>query len=195
MENILYLDDYINLYVKKENKIIIFKPYKKTLWEGKIIDREKFMKIYLKLLESNHLKNNILASRISVIINPSYKEEDKKLLQSILEDLNYKKITFLEEINYLKIGNKCIYCHFANTYFYFYYKDNLGKLKMKIYENDEINKELISEIIKLIGKNNIFIYGKNYQELALICEKNDYEYYYFEDASNFIITQILKCVK
>ena len=44
MNNILYLDDYINIYNLKNNKLITIKPYKNTLENGLIIDKDKFNK-------------------------------------------------------------------------------------------------------------------------------------------------------
>ena len=44
MDNIIYIDDYINLYNKKNHKLIITKPYNNTLRNGFIIDKDKFIK-------------------------------------------------------------------------------------------------------------------------------------------------------
>ena len=62
MNNVLYLDDYINFYNSKNKKIIITKPYKNTLKCGRIIDRDKFIKKFNKIILDNHLNNNLFNS-------------------------------------------------------------------------------------------------------------------------------------
>ena len=108
MENILYLDDYINLYNKKKDLLIKNIPYKGTLKYGKIIDHIKFIKKYNKILENNKLNKNILGSSILVIINDSYTKEDKRIIKEALENLNYKRVVFKKELEYFKIKKNSI---------------------------------------------------------------------------------------
>ena len=95
MENILYIDDYINLYNKNINKIIVYKPYKNTLNKGRIIDREKFIKLYSKLLKEYKLNNHIFGNSIKVIINNNINKEDINLIKIVLEELNYQNIVII----------------------------------------------------------------------------------------------------
>ena len=80
MENILYLDDYINFWNKKLNKILVIKPYKNTLLNGHIIDRDKFIKRFNKIIIDNKLNKNIFNNTITIIINSSYTKEDKRII-------------------------------------------------------------------------------------------------------------------
>ncbi len=191
MENILYLDDYINLYNIDTNKIIVYKPYKNCLNQGRIINKEKFIKVYSKMLKEYDLNNKIFGSDINVIINKNIFLEDKNLIINVLEELNYKHITFIKEDKYLKINKNDLYIIYNYNYFYIYYMDNIGNIKINMYELNIINKEFISKILKQYKKRNIYIYGKNYQELNKILLKEKMDFYYFYDSDNLIIKIIL----
>ncbi len=189
--DILYLDDYINLYSYKHKKIILVNPYKDTLRKGHIINKEKFIKKMEQVINEYHINKNIFNNNINVIINNSYSSIDKEILKEILEILNYKKINFIQEINYLDLDKKKLYINFNNSYFYIYHIDNQGKVKISYYDNNEINNLLILKIIKLYRKEKIYIFGKNYIDLIKILKKEKIDYYFFEDSNNLLIKIIL----
>ncbi len=191
MMDILYLDDYINLYSYKHKKIIIVNPYKDTLRKGHVINKEKFIKKMEQVINEYHINKNIFNNNINVIINNSYSSIDKEILKEILEILNYKKINFIQEINYLDLDKKKLYINFNNRFFYIYNIDNQGKVKINYYDNNEINNLLITKIIKLYKKEKIYILGKNYIELVKLLKKEKIDYYFFEDSNNLFIKIIL----
>jgi len=193
MKNILYLDDYINLYNSKKNKIIKIKPYKNTLFYGHIIDREKFIKLYNKCLDENKINRNFFNEKIILIINSSYKKEDRNTLKLFLEELNYKEIDFINEVDIIKMNKKSLIVNYNYEYFNLCYIDNLNKTKLVSYENNEINRELIVSIIKKLKKEDIFLIGKNILELRNILDKNRVNYYYFEESENIFIKKCLIC--
>lgn len=192
MENILYLDDYINFYVKKLDKIINIKPYKKTLYNGKIIDRKKFIKNFQKIKDEYKLNNFIFNEKITLIINSTYNKEDKIIFQEIMEELEYKNITFINELEFIKIDKKSIFINFNYSYFYLYYLNEFGNIKLKVYQNDLINKKLLIHIIELINKKQLIITGKNYKELINILKKTNYKYFYYEKNDYLFIHLLLK---
>ena len=191
MENILYLDDYINLYNEKLQKIITYKPYKNTLKFGHIIDSEKFSKNMSMLIKANNLSNNIFNSEISIVINPTYSKLEKQVIKNILEDLNYKNIKFIQELDYLKLSKDNLIINYNYEYMHWYYIDKLGKVKMILLENNEINCYLIKTILKKLNKKEIYLFGKNIQEIENILKEEPWHYYYFEDSENLIINKIL----
>lgn len=195
MDNILYLDDYINLYNKNSHKLIVTKPYKKTLKNGFIIDKEKFIEKFNMILENHKLKNNFFSENIIVVINNMYNSQSKFLIKEVMEDLNYKKVTFINESNFLKINKNVIYINCNYEYFYFLYTGFEGNIQCNLYKNDLVNKNLIKYIIKLINKPNIILYGKNYKEIKNILEKSKIDYYIFEETENLIIKFLLNSKK
>ena len=190
MTDYLYLDDYINLYSKKTQQIIKIMPYKDTLLMGRIINKDKFIKKLAKVIKEYKLKNNIFNNNINVIINKNITKEDKEIIKDTLELLNYKKIKFLSEIDYLLVDKKKLYIIYNYTYFYLYYIDYYGNLKILMYDYN-INKDLILHIIKLLNKDKIIIYGKNYLELLAILKGTKLDYYFYEEGENYILYRII----
>ena len=191
MENILYLDDYINLYNKKKDLLIKNIPYKGTLKYGKIIDHIKFIKKYNKILENNKLNKNILGSSILVIINDSYTKEDKRIIKEALENLNYKRVVFKKELEYFKIKKNSILINANQDYINITYLENNGKVKVFNLEYNSFFKEILIDILKKFKNKIIYLYGKNYEELISILEKLKINYYYFEESENLILSKII----
>ena len=190
--DILYLDDYINLYSKKHHKIIKIIPYKNTLKNGHIIDKEKFIKKMSKFLDEYQINKNIFNNTISIIINNSYSLIDKEVLKEVFELLYYKKINFVQEVNYLDIDKNKLFINYNNSYFYLYSINKNGNIQINIYDNNEINNFLISKIIKLYNKNKVYVFGKNYLKIIKILDENKINYYYFEDSENLFINLLIK---
>lgn len=187
--DILYIDDYINLYSKRLNKIITYKPYKKTTYKGKIVDKNKFIKIYKKLKIDNKLISNLFKDNIIIIINNTYTTEDKILLKDIFEELNYKNTYFIQEVYLLNINNDSLYIECNYNYINILF-NNKNKTIIRSYEWDNITKNIIINIIKIINKDNIYIFGKNVLELESIIN-NTIDYYIFSNYDTLLIRLLL----
>ena len=192
MENVLYLDDYINLYNKDANKIIVIKPYQDSLKNGKVKDNLKFIKSFNKIITDYHLNKGIFNNKILIIINKDYTKLDKITLNNIMEELNYKNVLFKYEYEYLNLNMNSVYIIYNETYFYLYYLNEVGKVKYLIYGNNLINRNLIPRILKSINKKDIVIYGKKYAELNNILINNKFNYYYFEESANLILKFVME---
>ena len=189
--NILYLDDYINLYIDKKKQIYIIKPYKDTLRYGVIINKNKFINKMKKELLNIGLINNIFKNNITIIINNFYKDIDKEIIKEVLEELNFKAISFVQESKILNNCKKNILINCNYSYFYVLYTDFLGNLKINVYNNDLINKELIVNIFNFFSKKEIYLYGKNVQEFTNILDSNNKDYFIYEGKDNLIIKKII----
>ena len=180
--NVLYLDDYINYYSEKLNKIISLKPYKDTLRNGYIINRIKFIKIFDKLLKD--IKPGLLNESITVIINNYATYEDKLLLKDVLNELNYKKVLFVNEERLLKVNKNKIYINCNSSYFYILHINYNGNLNLEMYKNIELNRNIIIELIK---KQSVILYGKNIKDFINVLDNNNINYYVYENYSNVLI--------
>lgn len=191
MDNILYLDDYINLYNKKNNMLLIIKPYKNTLRNGIIIDRNKFINKIRKLIKEYNLDGTFFAENISIITSKLHTKEDKILLKEIMDELNYKIVNFVQETDYIKLNKETIYINYNKSYFYILYLNEFGNSEINLYKNDHINNKLISNILGELNSKNIILYGKNIKELENILKKEKIEYYFYEDSDNLLIKILL----
>lgn len=191
MDNILYLDDYINLYNKKNHSLLIIKPYKDTLRNGKIIDRNKFIKKFHKLMEEHNLGSTFFNENISIIINNLHTSEDRLLLKEVMDELNYKNIKFIQETDYIKVNKEITYINYNNSYFYLLYLNKFGNTEVNLYKKDFINNSLIISILKKLNTKNIILYGKNIKELENILKKEKIEYYIYEESDNLLIKILL----
>lgn len=191
MDNILYLDDYINLYNKKNDKLIVSKVGKDVLRNGFIIDRDKFIKRFNSIILENNIKGKIFNENINIVINNLYTIEDKLLIKEVFSNLNYNNIYFIQEVDYIKIYKDRVYINCNYSYFYMLYSDELGKIKVNLYKNDVVNKKVILDILKSLNKRVVFLYGKNYNEIKNIINKEDIMYYYFECSDNLMINLLL----
>ena len=191
MDNILYLDDFINLYSKKNHALIILKPYRNTLRNGMIIDRNKFIKKFQKIIDEYNLGSTFFNENIFIVINNLHTYEDKIFLKDIMEELNYKNIKFIQETEYLKLNKDNIYINYNNSYFYILYINELGKIEVNLYKKDDINNGVIKYIIKSLNAKNIILYGKNIKELENILKKEKIDYYFYDDSDNLLIKFLL----
>jgi len=186
MKNILYIDDYINYFDKRNEKIISFKPYKETLKAGKVINSKKFINSFLKLKKEYKLKEPLLNEKIIFLINSTYSYDDRIKIKELLEELNYRKIEIINEVNLLKINKKNMFINFNETYFNIYYLEN-DKVKLLSYEKNNVNNSLVFNIIKILNKENIIVFGKRYQEIINILKKTKNNYYFYEESVNLFI--------
>ncbi len=187
MENILYLDDYINIYNKKKDLTLVYKPYKHTLKYGKIIDRNKFIKKYNKIMVENKLNQNFFTSNITVITNGFYTKEDKRIISDTLESLNYKKINFISELKYLKLNKKNILLNAGFLYIGIYYLNNLGNFEVIFLDNNKILNNMLIRILEIFKNKKIYVFGKNYENIVKMLDEYNLNYYFYEDGENLII--------
>ena len=128
MYNIIYLNDHINYYESKNNKIIKHKPLNDTLKNGLIIDIKKFIKSFKKLLIENNIKPGLFYDKLIIITPPNFSSAYKYLYKEIFNNLNYKIIVFKNEISFYKIAKDYINISSGENYFY-YTKTIKGKKK------------------------------------------------------------------
>ncbi len=191
MENILYLDDYINFYHVKNKLLIVHKPYKHTLKCGKIIDHDKFIKKFAKIISDHKLNKNIFNSSINVIVNGTYTKEDKRIIKDVLETFNYQKINFIPEIKYLKLTKKTVLINANFDYILIYYLDYQGNMQVITLDNNKFWKVLLKDILKQFKNKKIYLYGKDYLKVIDILKECEQNYFYYEDGENLIINKII----
>lgn len=183
MYNILYLNDYINYYSKKINKIIKYTPYSKTVANGLIIDVKRFIKCFKKMLKDNNIKESLFTDNILIITPPNFNNAYKYLYKQIFTSLNFNIIVFKSEINYYKLGKNNVNINIYNDSFYITKTIN-NKTISVLYNIEDINNIIIN------NKYDYYLYGLYNQEVINYLEKNNLNYYMFEVNENFFIKKL-----
>lgn len=184
MYNILYLNDNINYYNSKLNKIIKYKPFVDIIENGIIIDIKKFIKCFKKILNANNIKPGIFYDKLIVITPPNFSNAYKYLYKEIFNNLNFKIIIFKSEISLYKIAKNNINININSNYFY-YTKVVNGKTKSKLYNIQDLDLMDFSN-----KKETYYIYGSNSNKIIEYLEANSLNYYIFENQENYFINKL-----
>ena len=143
--NILHItDDYLYLKAKKHKNIIKQKLALNTVYGGKIYNIKKFMKIFEKLLNENHLNNSLFGETIKIIVSSNYTPADITFLKNVMTCFNYRKIVIEKELNYYKLNDKNTYINIFDNYFNVTFLDEYKKINniymetKSFYNNDDI---------------------------------------------------------
>ena len=143
--NILHItDDFLYLKAKKHKSIIKQKLALNTVYGGKIYNIKKFMKIFEKLLNENHLNNSLFGETIKIIVSSNYTPADITFLKNVMACFNYRKIVIEKELNYYKLNDKNTYINIFDNYFNVTFLDEYKKINniymetKSFYNNDDI---------------------------------------------------------
>lgn len=184
MNNIVYLDDFINIYSKK-NKRIIVEESSDILKKGKIINTRKFIEKFETIKKSNKL-NTLVKDNIYIIINNSYDEAYLNSLKQIFENLNYNKINYIKEEDLINVNNKSIFINTSLNYFellYYYGKE----LICDYFDLNELNLKILITIINFLNLNEIYLFGKNKNIVKSELINNQIKYYEYSSSENLYI--------
>ena len=192
--NILHItDDYLYLKAKKHKNIIKQKLALNTVYGGKIYNIKKFMKIFEKLLNENHLNNSLFGETIKIIVSSNYTPADITFLKNVMTCFNYRKIVIEKELNYYKLNDKNTYINIFDNYFNVTFLDEYKKINniymetKSFYNNDEI-LNYISYITKdkevcLLGSGDLLK-----ETFANLENKFNKKTYIFSNHETLIIT-------
>ena len=192
--NILHItDDYLYLKAKKHKNIIKQKLALNTVYGGKIYNIKKFMKIFEKLLNENHLNNSLFGETIKIIVSSNYTPADISFLKNVMACFNYRKIVLEKELNYYKLNDKNTYINIFDNYFNITFLDEYKKINniymetKSFYNNDDI-LNYISYITKdkevcLLGSGDLLK-----ETFANLENKFNKKTYIFSNHETLIIT-------
>lgn len=185
MYNILYINDYINYYDKKTNQLIKHTPYAKSIDKGLISDINKFIKSFKRMIKDNKIKQGMFNDKLLIITPPNFTSAYKYLYKQIFISLNYNFIVFKNEINFYNLSKKNINISLSNNYFYIT-KSFYNKTISNCYTIEDLN------IILKDNTKNYYLYGLPSELIINTFEKNNLNYYLFDENENiFIKKQIL----
>ena len=71
------------------------------------------------------------------------------------------------------------------------YLNKYGNTELNLYKKDFINLNNLKNIIDILKITEIYLYGKNYNEIKNILNREKINYYYFDDGDNLIIKMLI----
>lgn len=191
---LLYLTDN-NIFYKKNNKIYEMNLEKGIIYNNKICNINKFIKIFETFLNSNNLNNSLFGSNLKIITEMNYNDTDITLLKELFTKFNYKRIVIDKIVKCFKLTKDNAYLNINDNYISMTYLDEFKKIEnigietkcfrnitdlMKYIDYITLDKELY-----LLGSGNIL-------ESIFSSFENKFKKktYIFNNAKTYIISKL-----
>lgn len=178
VEDILYL-------IYKDR--VIQNSLKDVIYQGFIIDKEKFMDSFLKIIKKEKIKNKLFGDTITILKNAFYSSSDIFFLDSIFNELGFIKVNYWDIHPFLS-DDHATYIEINESYMIVY-------LDKDIYLDLKYFKDIptILGCLKYYFKDYIILFGMN-KNIPNIKLKN-FDIYYLEEPKNYILKSLLKVKK
>ena len=194
--NLLYLtgNDAIlyNFKYKKYFKLLLSKDIIKL---GRIVDNSLFINNFKRFLNKHNINNNIFGESIIIIVQPGYEVNDFENLKTIFLSLNFKCITFLDEVKVYNLNLNNVWINIQKNYYILSLLDNYGKIKSYYVINNYFKNEMhLYKFIKYIVQDkSIYLFGNYVDNFFNVFEKLfRNKVYLFSNNETFIIDSVIK---
>lgn len=181
-DGILLLKDK-ELQLKKTNSVDNYK----------IINKEIFINDISKLFKKLKINQSIITDNIDIIIDNTYTEIEKEIIEYIFKELSFNKITFLEITDIFKLQKNEVLIDISKNNIKIYYLNEV--LEQKIYFDQHIQylKLLLRKILLLHNIKNIKLFGNscNNKEIINTIEKISNSLVYIYSQPNQVPLQLL----
>lgn len=181
-DGILLLKDK-ELQLKKTNSVDNYK----------IINKEIFINDISKLFKKLKINQSIITDNIDIIIDNTYTEIEKEIIEYIFKELSFNKITFLEITDIFKLQKNEVLIDISKNNIKIYYLNEV--LEQKIYFDQHIQylKLLLRKILLLHNIKNIKLFGNscNNKEIINTIEKISNSQVYIYSQPNQVPLQLL----
>ncbi len=162
-----------------QNGIIVFNKHQlqkyplSSVENYKVINKQLFCEEFNKIIEENKINNRILTDNINIIIDDTFKEIDKENLKTILKELSFNKILFINGINIFHLDDNELLINISENNIKFYYYSKILNINIYFKKYKQILNTYIKEILKKYNIKIIKIYGdyKDINNIAKYIEK------------------------
>ena len=162
-----------------QNGIIVFNKHQlqkyplSSVENYKVINKQLFCEEFNKIIEENKINNRILTDNINIIIDDTFKEIDKENLKTILKELSFNKILFINGINIFHLDDNELLINISENNIKFYYYSKILNINIYFKKYKQILNTYIKEILKKYNLKIIKIYGdyKDINNIAKYIEK------------------------
>ena len=162
-----------------QNGIIVFNKHQlqkyplSSVENYKVINKQLFCEEFNKIIEENKINNRILTDNINIIIDDTFKEIDKENLKTILKELSFNKILFINGINIFHLDDNELLINISENNIKFYYYSKILNINIYFKKYKQILNTYIKKILKKYNIKIIKIYGdyKDINNIAKYIEK------------------------
>lgn len=181
---VFIVDDKINIIHK--DKVIVEK-LSGVLSRGYVVNKEKFIETFLKILKKEKIKNKLFGDEITIVKNAYFTAGDLFFLETIFLEIGFIKVHFFDICELLP-NEDATYIEINETYIVIY-------LTKGIYLSLDVFKDIprIIEYFKNDFKENIILFGKNISIPKI--KVNGLFLYYFDNYVDYISQSLLKVKK
>lgn len=156
--------NYNNLLIIKDNTIyynkIELELNNSILFNGIIINKEKFINSFIKFLKQNKISTFFWNKEIIIVYDNNISINDIKVINDIFIELNYKKIKLISDINLLDLSKNNYYLICLKNYKFIYVDEYNFKKVITFNLNNYTLQEIKKYILKRLKNKNLFIIGK-----------------------------------
>ncbi len=179
-----FVDDVMYIFYKER---VIDVRLSNIVSKGIIVDREKFIDEFTKILKKEKIKGKLFGDNIYVVKNVFYNVRDIFFLDSIFLELGFLKVIYLDIKKYIS-KNNTTYIEVNNSYMIIYVQDG-------IFLDLDYFKDLprILDYFKNVYHGDLVLFGRN-KNIPNIKLENK-QIYYFENFSTYVVDGLLKVNK
>lgn len=134
----------------------------------KVINRKSFTNDIETILEKNNISPLRDKINISIIIDKTYTDLDRKNFLTIFKFLKFNKIEFLDITNILDLSDNEVALDIAENNIKIYHKQNVYSTNIYFSFIQEILYLYLNKLVKLYNINTIKVFG-NYKDIPIIC--------------------------
>lgn len=175
-----------------QNGIIVYNKHKlnkyilSSVENYKYINKQLFSEELSKVINENNINNRILTDNINILIDSTYTDLEIDTLKTILKELSFNKINFINIINIFHISSNELLINISNQIVKIYYNDQIYIINIYFNQYKQLISIFLKEIIKNENIKNIMVFG-DYHDLNNLVKylaknifKNIYIYSYPE---------------
>jgi hypothetical protein len=134
----------------------------------KVINKELFIEEIQDILNILKINKNILTSNINIIIDTTYSELEKEIIENIFKELSFNKIEFINTIDIFKPKDNEIIVDISTTSIKILYKDTIIQTNIYYSKYISILNIYMKNILKNYNIKYLYLYGNHSYDKSFI---------------------------
>lgn len=198
-KNYIYLvDNKIKFYSKNNDKYYEHVLPSKIIKNGKIINRPKFLREFLKFIKEQKIIKKFSKNILYFIIPPNFEEVDKEILKKVFEDLPFQELKMIKEEKIYHLKKNTLWVNMNQDYTFITYiiKHNRESLFLN---NNYLDYNFLEQLKILLSNQSklkkVYLFGTNPAIIEISKKLETFSnkiVLYFEDHSNYILKEFIR---